>query len=82
MESVSTTAGLTSSTAMPSASATCIAITARLPPMSGDPSIRLTVPSGFTLATALAGPLPLNHAPLATPLPRSLPPRSRSSGAL
>ena len=46
--------------------------------MSGEPSIRLTVPSGLMEATALAGPLPLNQAPPATPRPRSLP----SSGSL
>ena len=41
--------------------------------MSGDPSIRLMVPSGMTLATALAGPVPLNHAPAAIPRPVSRP---------
>ena len=71
MESVSAMAGFTSFTVMPSTSATCIAMAARLPPMSGEPSIRLTVPSGLTDATAVAGPLPLNHAPPATPRPRS-----------
>ena len=42
---------------------------ARLPPTSGDPSTNVIVPSAFTLATALAGPLPLNQAPAAIPLP-------------
>ncbi len=37
--------------------------------MSGDPSTRLTVPSAFTLAVALAGPVPLNQNPPATPRP-------------
>ena len=69
MESVSPMDGVTSSAAMPSTSATCMAMAARLPPMSGEPSTRLTVPSALTLATAVAGPLPLNQAPAATPRP-------------
>jgi len=69
MESVSTMDGLTASIGRPSTSATCMAMAARLPPMSGDPSTKLTVPSGLTLAMALAGPEPLNHAPAATPRP-------------
>ena len=41
------------STGMPSVSASCIAIDVRLPPISTDPSTRLTVPSGLRLAEAL-----------------------------
>ena len=69
MESVSAMEGLISVAGIPNTSAKCMAIAARLPPMSGDPSTRLMVPSGLTLATALAGPVPLNQAPAAMPLP-------------
>ena len=62
--------GLISVAGIPRTSAACIAIAARLPPMSGDPSTRLMVPSELTLAVALAGPVPLNQAPAAIPLPR------------
>src|SRR5262249_7334356 len=70
MESVSPTVGCTSSTGIPSTSASCCATDARVPPMSGEPSTSLTVPSGFTIASALEGPVPLNQNPLATPRPR------------
>ena len=69
IESVSAMEGLTFSAGIPRTSATCIAIAALLPPISGDPSTKLTLPSGITLTTALAGPEPLNQAPAATPLP-------------
>ena len=78
MESVSPTLGLTSSAGMPSSSASCIEAEARVPPMSGEPSTRLTVPSGLTLAVAVDGPVPLPQKPAATPRPRHLP----SSGVL
>ncbi|GIT13516.1 MAG: hypothetical protein CM1200mP35_03360 [Chloroflexota bacterium] len=39
-------------------------------PISGDPSARVTIPSGVTVATALDGPLLLPQKPLATPRPR------------
>ena len=82
MELVSPTDGATSSAARPSTSATCIAATARVPPMSGEPSTRLTVPSPRTLTMALAGPAPLNQKPPATPRPTFLPSASgdRSMG--
>ena len=72
IESVVPIEGDTSSAVNPSTSATCIAIAVLLPPTSGDPSTNETDPSAFTLATALAGPLPLNHAPDAIPLPTLL----------
>ena len=75
MESVSPTCGLTSSAVMPSTSANCIATAALVPPMSGDPSTKLIVPSAFTLAMAEDGPVPLNQNPAATPLPRLGPSR-------
>ena len=75
MESVSATEGLTSSGAIPNASASCMATAAREPPMSGDPSTRLTVPSALTLATTLAGPEPVCQVPTATPRPRCGPSR-------
>ena len=68
-ESVSPTIGLMLSAGIPSTSAVCMANEARVPPMSGDPSTRLTVPSALTLAVALAGPVPLNQNPAATPRP-------------
>ena len=57
---------------MPSDSANCMAIEARLPPMSVLPSTRFTVPSGLTAAAALDCPPQLNHMPAATPRPRPL----------
>ena len=45
----------------------------RLPPMSGDPSVKLMVPSELTTATAEEGPVLLPQNPEATPRPRSLP---------
>ena len=47
----------------PSVSANCMAIDARLPPMSVLPSTRFTVPSGFTAADALDCPPQLNPCP-------------------
>ena len=58
IESVSGTIGCTSSIAIPSVSASCIAIDVRVPPMSIDPSRSVTVPSAFTIACALDGPPP------------------------
>ena len=46
-----------------------IGVAVREPPISGEPSIRLTVPSEFTLAMALDGPVPLNQKPPAMPRP-------------
>ncbi len=71
--SVSPTWGLTSSTEIPNVSANCIAEVVRVPPISADPSIRFTVPSGLTVAIAVAGPVPLNQNPEATPRPVYLP---------
>ena len=70
MLSVSPTWGLMSSMGTPSTSAMCWDTAARLPPMSGEPSVRLTDPSEFTTANALAGPVLLPQNPLATPRPR------------
>ena len=53
IESVSTTRGCTASYAMPSVSASCIASAARCPPMSTEPSTRLTSPSALSAANAL-----------------------------
>jgi len=50
-----------------------MAIEARLPPMSVEPSSRLTVPSALTAAEALDLPPQLNQIPAATPRPRCLP---------
>ncbi len=58
---------------MPSVSANCMATLVRVPPMSVEPSIRLTVPSGLTLAAALDFKPMLNQKPLAMPRPRYLP---------
>ena len=58
-ESVSATSGRTSSTSRPRVSANCWATEVRVPPMSGEPSARCTVPSALTTATALEGPEPL-----------------------
>ena len=63
---------------MPSVSANCMATLVRVPPMSVEPSISITVPSGFTLAVAQLFMPILNQNPAATPRPRYLP----SSGAL
>ena len=62
-------------------SASCMAIDAREPPMSGEPSTRLTEPSELTLAETLDLPPQLNQKPLATPRPRFACPRAgRCSG--
>ena len=50
MESVSPTCGLTSSARRPKVSANCMATDVRVPPMSVEPSTKLTVPSALTLA--------------------------------
>jgi hypothetical protein len=55
---------------MPSASASCMAIEVRVPPMSVEPSTRLTVPSALTLAVTVDLSPILNQKPLATPRPR------------
>ena len=47
MLSVSTTDGLTDSALIPRTSAACIAIDALDPPMSVEPSVKITVPSIF-----------------------------------
>ena len=70
MLSVSATWGCTSSTGMVSTSAMCIAATTRVPPMSGEPSTRLTVPSELTLAKAVDGPVLFRQKPVAIPRPR------------
>src|SRR5262249_12451331 len=69
-ESVSPTDGLTSSIGIPSTSASCWDTEARVPPISGEPSTSLTLPSGLTIAMALEGPVPWPQNPLATPRPR------------
>ena len=69
-ESVSTTIGRTSSAGIPSASAACMAIETRVPPMSVEPSTRFTVPSALTLIVQLEGSPTLNQKPTATPRPR------------
>ena len=51
-------------------SANCIARLARLPPMSVEPSISETVPSGFTFALTADFIPALNQNPEATPRPR------------
>ena len=70
MESVSTTAGLISSAVSPRVSATIMAMAAREPPISVDPSSRLTVPSGLTVRVQADWPPPLNQKPEATPRPQ------------
>ena len=73
MLSVSATVGTTSSAAIPNVSANCIAMPARDPPMSVDPSTSETFPSEFRVAvTTLFNPM-LNQNPLATPRPRCFP---------
>src|SRR5438874_4041591 len=67
--SVSPTTGRTSPAPMPSASASCMAIEVREPPISVEPSTRLTVPSALTLALALDFRPQLNQKPDATPRP-------------
>src|ERR1700730_8362564 len=71
--SVSATTGLTSSARMPSASAICMATEVRVPPISVEPSTRLTVPSALTLAVALDFRPMLNQKPDATPRPNLRP---------
>ena len=73
MLSVSATCGCTSSADMPKTSANCIDAVVRVPPTSTEPSMRFTVPSGLTTATAAEGPLALNQKPEATPRPRLAP---------
>ena len=58
---------------MPSVSASCMAMPVREPPMSVEPSIRVTMPSSFTLAEQLDAPPMLNQNPAAIPRPRFLP---------
>ena len=70
IESVSAICGFTSSNGISSTSANCWETVALVPPISGDPSARVTIPSGVTVATALDGPLLLPQKPLATPRPR------------
>ena len=53
---VSPTTGRTLSNGTPSTSATIIAIEAREPPMSGWPSVTVTVPSSLTWQAALDSP--------------------------
>ena len=73
MLSVSTTDGLTDSALIPRTSAACIAIDALDPPMSVEPSVKITVPSIFNERfTADFSPI-LNQYPLAIPLPLSFP---------
>jgi len=55
-----------------------IAIDAREPPMSVEPSTRFTLPSALTMTVTLERIPPLNQKPVATPRPRHGP----SSGAL
>ena len=69
MESVSTTAGFTCSASIPRVSATIMAMAARVPPMSAEPSSRLTVPSVWTWMLADDWPPPLNQKPPAAPRP-------------
>ena len=78
MLSVSPTWGFMSSIGMPRTSAMCWETAALLPPMSGEPSVRLTEPSELTTARALAGPVLLPQKPLATPRPRLMWPFSPS----
>jgi hypothetical protein len=55
---------------MPSVSANCCEMEARVSPISGDPSVRWILPSLCTTATVLDSPVLLRHNPLATPRPR------------
>ena len=73
MESVSPTSGKTSSAEIPNTSASCWEIEVRVPPISTEPSVNITVPSALTLATAQEGPVLLRQKPKATPRPRFLP---------
>ena len=68
--SVSPIDGLILVASMPNTSASCIETAVLDPPISGEPSTKLIVPSAVTLAIALDGPLPLNQKPEAIPLPR------------
>ena len=54
---------------MPSSSAAIIVIEAREPPISGLPSLRLTVPSLLIAIETLVSPPKLNQNPQATPRP-------------
>jgi len=56
IEVVSPTTGRTLSNGTPRTSATIIAIEAREPPMSGCPSVTVTVPSSLTWQAALDSP--------------------------
>ena len=60
-------------TGMLNTSANCCDIAVLEPPMSTDPSIRLTVPSGVTVAVHAAGPVLFLQNPIAIPLPRIFP---------
>ena len=51
------------------------------PPISTDPSVRLTVPAGVTTAIHEAGPVLFLQKPIATPLPLNFP-SFCSSGSL
>ena len=80
MESVSPMWGLISSTGMPRTSAICCDTEERVPPMSGEPSVKLILPSGWTRATALEGPVLLPQKPLAMPDPGRGLPGAQSNG--
>ena len=67
--SVSATTGRMRSTSMPISSAAIRAIDARLPPMSGEPTTTVAVPSSLTCTVALEFMPPLNQNPLAMPRP-------------
>ena len=67
--SVSPMEGLTSSTEMPSSSASTIAWAVREPPMSGRPVISDTRPSGSTEMLAVASPPMFIQNPVARPRP-------------
>ena len=57
------------SSGMPSVSAAIIETEARVPPMSGVPVIRPTLPSSLTFIVAQVSPPMLNQNPEATPRP-------------
>ena len=80
-ESVSATTGRTWCACSPSTSAACMAMEARVPPMSVEPSTRLTVPSSLTLMVQEDCRPTLNQKPWATPRPRRRPspPRGREA---
>ena len=75
MRSVSTTVGFTSSARRPRTSAACMAMEALVPPMSGLPSTKFTLPSAVTLMAQLEGMPMLNQKPTEAPRPLFGPPR-------